>query len=91
MIEIPIHPLYHKNLQKNRGEGMPCPICGSLVRPENYKYWLHVGQGGGYFVTEEECPESDPGCMGIFPVGPTCWKKHPEIHPYRAMKNPAET
>lgn len=59
----------------------PCYICGRAVANQ----WSHiilVGMGGSHAVTLKEGESDIEGFLGGFPIGRSCWRKHPELHPY---------
>lgn len=60
-----------------------CVICGRPVSPESET--LHIHNGGGWFVTEDEArklsPDSD---LGVWLIGRCCLKNHSELAPYTA-------
>ena len=72
---------YHKNLSK-AGVLPTCAICGRGIKATNPRY-VHIHNGGRAVVTDEEASTLDPVAdMGVFPIGPECLRKHPEVRPY---------
>jgi hypothetical protein len=80
MIRIPEHKNFHQNADKCRGSVQPCAVCGKPCPTP--KYYIHVGNGGGWAVTEEEAAADPAGDLGGYPVGADCWNKYPQLHPY---------
>jgi hypothetical protein len=67
----------------------PCYICGRPVDMRKFHLGIHVHDGGGVAVTEEEAAKLDPsGDMGFFPVGETCVKKHKGLRAYAVEAQP---
>jgi hypothetical protein len=86
MLAIP----HHKSRNKNRlryGEGGSdfddgrCLLCGKPVNGDTARM-VRVGNGGLSLVTDREAEADPAGDLGWLPVGPDCWRRHPEIHPY---------
>lgn len=76
-----IPPNYHKNMEK-AGDAPTCVICGRGITSANPRM-VHVHCGGWTLVTEDEATHLDPAAdMGLFPIGPECLRRHPEIRPY---------
>src|SRR5438045_897904 len=81
MLPIPSTPDFHKNLQTVKNGQEPCAICGRSVDVKNKEpHYVRTAYGSD-LCTEEEAREAG-GDAWDMPVGPDCWKKHPEIHPY---------
>lgn len=83
MIGIPYHPKYHENLERTgNGEHQPCIVCGRGIKSEAC-HMVHVHRGGTHLVTEEEAAVLDGASdLGLYPIGPCCLRRHPEIKPY---------
>ena len=80
-VEIETSPNYHKNYGGICGDGEPCAICGKEVKPSSKTaHYIRMGRGGGHAVTNEEADADPGGDLGCQPIGPDCWKKHPELH-----------
>ena len=88
MIDIPYSD--HREENERRFRRKPaherCLLCGRPVRKERAQ-WVHVHEGGSSIVTEEEAfalnvAGQSGGDMYGFPIGPDCWRSHPELHPY---------
>lgn len=80
MIRIPFGPRYAENRDR-RGDATPCIVCGKAVT--NPRFMVHVHNGGGHVVTEEEAATlSEAADLGWYPLGRDCWRKHPELQPY---------
>lgn len=93
MIPIPRSPNYHRNksrpLRGKQRDALPCAICGLPV--VNVRYEVHVHNGGGSLVTDEEAAGMDPaGDLGFHPVGTDCVRAHPELRPYLFEQVPGE-
>ena len=73
--------------EEYRGDGDPCVICGKPVKQDGKSHWIRLGGGGSYAVTNAEAAADPAGDLGAYPVGPTCWRKHPELH---ALENGEE-
>jgi hypothetical protein len=90
MILVPYSPDRQRNERRSRPKPyhVPCLLCGRPVHPERAP-WVHLHQGGASLVTEAEAQQlnasgEEGGDMLFFPIGPECWRKHPELHPYQA-------
>lgn len=70
-----------RRLNPERHEAYRCLLCEAPVRKGSSR-WLHMGNGGGYLVTPEEIAENPNGDLGGFPIGPDCWRGHPEVQEY---------
>lgn len=81
--EIKRSPNYDRNERRCTDDDWPCYICGTPVKPLS-AHWVHIGGGGLMAVTKAEAKADPSGDMGCFPIGPHCWKKHPELHRYGA-------
>lgn len=86
MIAIPYSPDFTHNRSRNGGAvGLYgfCIICGKEIKNPLKAHYLHVHNGGGDIVSEEEAARLDPAAdLGGQPVGSDCWRKHPELHRY---------
>lgn len=85
MTDVPYSPNYHRNKRRpvpaRARDALPCALCGLPV--VNVRYEVHVHDGGGKLVTEEEAATMDPAAdLGFHPVGPDCVRRHPELRPY---------
>lgn len=81
MIKIPFHNDFHKN-QENAGDLPPCVVCGRGIKAENPRM-VHVHNGGVSLVADGEMTDLSPFAdCGMFPIGPCCLRKHPELKPY---------
>jgi hypothetical protein len=64
----------------------PCALCGRPVTTKPTTPWVYVHDGGGAIVTEGEyyalVAGGAPGEMGAWPIGPDCWRTHPNVRPY---------
>jgi hypothetical protein len=96
---IDLHPLYaaHDRGRKRNRERPPaspadwrCLLCEAPVRPERAR-WVHVHIGGSIAVTDDEAEKLNAGGheaadMGGLPVGPECFRRHPELRAYAGNK-----
>lgn len=85
MINIPFDEKFSENMDRTNSHGdNPCIICGRKCR--TLDNLVHVHGGFSTIVTEEEAKKlnvTDGGAdMGMFPIGPDCLKKHPELRTY---------
>jgi hypothetical protein len=64
-----------------KGDEVPCLICGKGVKGP-WPHALRLVFGGGMAGTAEEAASEPAGDVGAYPVGRSCWKKHPELHEY---------
>jgi hypothetical protein len=82
-IEIPYHKDYHKNKERTgNGEYPPCIVCGRGIKASD-PAMVHVHHGGTHLVTEERAAQLNPAAdMYLFPIGPDCLKRHPELKPF---------
>jgi hypothetical protein len=64
--------------QAEKGWDNPCAICGKNVKEEGKEilYFGHVIEGGDAWGTGIEGEGSDGGDMGLFPIGPDCYRKY---------------
>lgn len=74
----------NENYREATGEEPPCIICGRPIIDEDAAHWIHVGNGGSHAVTEAEAAADPTGDLGFYPVGPHCWRRHPELYPYES-------
>lgn len=85
METIPFHPKFHENQSKarNKVSEFPCAICGKGVdtAKEGCKF-IYTAYGSEMCTKEEFEGLGDAWAM---PVGPDCWRKHPEIHQYKVV------
>jgi hypothetical protein len=58
------------------GDTEPCAICGKPVNHETAKW---VGANESFQAVDPSIEEPPLGC---FPIGPECWRKHKQLHPY---------
>lgn len=85
-MKLPHHPV-PENLRRARegraGSGAyPCVVCGlPVARP---RFYVHMIEGGGVALHPdfEATWVADGGDMGLYPVGPECLRRHPELKPY---------
>lgn len=60
----------------------PCQICGRKVKDDApVRYSLYVDHtSAGIMVTPDEAEDDED--ISMYAVGPDCYRKHPEIHPF---------
>lgn len=67
-------PFDHKHYHRNSDSAdNPCVICGKDT--PNPVAMIQVIDGGA-LIGPPEPQEDDPGYMGYFPIGSTCWRKN---------------
>lgn len=68
---------YSENEDKIRNGATPCIRCGKGVK--NEKYFVELVDGALLaFPTNKEADTSDPGYMGLHPIGSECRKYVPK-------------
>lgn len=83
MIAIPFDPAYtySDNRERTQTHGNdPCIVCGRECN--NPKYKVYVNNGFTHILTPREFNEQATINMGLFPIGATCLRLHPELKPY---------
>lgn len=61
----------------------PCYVCGRAVNTKGKTHvWIEVGGGGLHAMLPGEADPSASDYMGFFPVGPDCFRAHPELKDY---------
>jgi hypothetical protein len=67
-----------RNERRYEGGHGRCLICEAPIsNPKNAKE-VHLCDGG-IAITELDAPYDGPGDMGIFLIGPECYRKHKEV------------
>lgn len=74
---------YAKTFQQNPAL-VRCYLCGSPTDPDSkFTHFVHVHGGGSLIVTEAEAAAMAMAAdLGLQPIGVSCWRHHPELHPY---------
>jgi hypothetical protein len=84
MIDRPLSPKYHKNIERTNAYAAgktPCAICGCAIDDTKADMAVHLVEGGLHLGKEGD--EFDAaGDVGWYPIGPDCYRQHPEIHDY---------
>lgn len=57
-----------------------CYVCGRKLRA--VRHWIHVGNGGGWAVTDAEAAADPGGDLGMQAIGPCCLRARPEMQPF---------
>jgi len=79
MIEIPISPHY-KNPVGSHAEF--CISCGRPIKAKDKIHYLRIWYGS-HAVKKDEIQNLDPsGDSGYHPIGPSCFKKNPNLKEY---------
>ena len=82
-IEIPMTKTYFKNYNGCSDAGEPCVVCGKEVRSDSKTaHYIRLGRGGTHAVTNEEADANLASDLGVQPIGPDCWRRHPQLHPF---------
>lgn len=68
---------YYENSQKCPDDKTPCGICGKGTS-DHVGFWAHVCEGGAIWCDEDEyeCSHSKAGDMGMWPIGPDCYRRY---------------
>jgi hypothetical protein len=73
----------NKNIARFWSINDKCRLCGKPISNPNNIHWIHEHDGGGVAVTEDEAKTMSASAdLGAQPIGPDCWRKHKELHPY---------
>lgn len=59
------------------GDKQPCVVCNRPVRDPRAAVNVEMVEGGGTIARPGTADTSDPGYMGLFPVGPECARRIP--------------
>lgn len=83
-IKIPRSRSHGANLDRYGDATERCLLCGRPINLKTSKVVL-LDEGCGAITHPHEDQEHTGGC---FYIGPDCWKRHPEIHPYEVKDLP---
>lgn len=84
MIEIHMTDDRDKQVDRIKGNYLPCVVCGRAVKQE--KYFIRVFYGATA-VTDSEAKaiierDGSGGDLLYYPIGANCLRNHPELKPY---------
>ena len=83
MIAAPFSEHVERNRARCKHDQEPCFLCG---RPLNMDArgtrWVRTLRGDTVAMDEEVLAANSGADTGGYPIGPTCWKNHPELHAY---------
>lgn len=82
IVEIPQSENYY-NGPAAYGDRLTCIVCNRPVTAKNPAY-LRVVESGGYAVLPQFQDEydGDAGDLGLYPIGPNCLRRYPQLKPY---------
>lgn len=74
--------------EQRAGDAYPCIVCGLPVPYP--RFMVHVIKGGGVALhaADENAYQPDGGDLGLYPIGPECRKRYPELRPYIHARAP---
>jgi hypothetical protein len=84
VIEIPYNQELLAMNEKKYGcnDSTHCIICGKPVNMKKHFLFVQIVNGGGFIGNQEEADANPAASLGVYPIGATCLKSHPEIVPY---------
>jgi hypothetical protein len=90
MIRIPYSTQYQVNKERTNADGAnksgeqqaPCVVCGRGIATSRQRFMVHVVDGGLSLALPEDETTDPRDDLGLYPIGPDCRRKHPELKPY---------
>lgn len=95
-LQLPDYPSAQRDINESRSTmrwvrrgvdtGYPCIVCGTRTGPNPSKY-IHVCDGGSIVRDPRDLGPGhgefgESGCLGFYPIGPSCLKNFPQLRPY---------
>jgi len=68
---------YH---QGSKWDAMPCIVCGRYVPVQ--RYFVHLVGGGAAIIKPTEHWENGASDLGLYPIGPDCKRRRPDLAEY---------